>query len=554
MRHVIVTIALSIAIAGIAPTGVAAAEFERQPGPAIIVRDSGITEKSFVPPRASTQPLPKVQTAQFLVTYNGFSSEAQTAFQAAVDIASELFVSAVPIRVQANWESLDEDVLGSASANFIWRDFSGAPQSGVFYVDAQADAMRGSDIGGGDFDIIATFNSDFPAWYFGTNGNTPFNQSDFMTVVLHELCHGLGFIGSATFDNGVGSWGVLSQGQIYPVAYDLFMEDGAGNLVTDVPNQSTTLGDLLLSNNLYWGGVQAVSVNGGVRPRMFAPSSWESGSSYHHLNENTYPAGNQNSLMTPSVSRGEAIHDPGPISLCLFQDLGWDTAENCGAGAAASLWVATAARASGAQGSQWRTTLGLFNPSAAAATVDISYHRTGGSTSTASLSLPGGAQTLIDDVVGFLGSDGSGPLEVDATQPVMVGSRTFNQSVNGTFGQYLDGVSPENGASSGDVVWLTMLRENSDFRTNLGFTNTGTSAAVVMVRLYDGNGTQVSAFSVTVPAGSNKQENQPFLNRGGRNDIDSGTAKVSVTAGSGILVYGSVIDNQTGDPTTIPPK
>jgi len=554
MRAMIVATTLSAAVTGLVAPGAHAAEHEARPGPRVVIRDSGITEKSFVPPRRVESPLPKVQTSTFEVTYNGFSSEAQTAFQAAVDVLSELFVSSVPIRVEANWASLDEDVLGSAGANFIWRDFPGAPERGVFYVDAMADAVRGSDIGGGAFDIVATFNSDFPAWYFGTDGNTPFGQSDFMSVVMHELCHGLGFIGSADVVNGVGSWGVSSQGQLYPVVYDLFMENGGETLIMDIPNSSMALGDALQSNNLYWGGPLAVSVNGGVRPRMYAPSTWEPGSSYAHLNESTYPAGNMNSLMTPSLSRGEAIHDPGPISLCLFEDMGWDTAENCGAGAATSLWVATAARASGAQGSQWRTTLGVFNPSAAAATVDISYHRTGGNTSTASLSVPGGAQTLIDDVVGFLGSGGSGPIEIDATQPVIVGSRTFNQSQAGTFGQFLDGVASEEGVSSGQSVWLTMLRENADFRSNIGLTNTGGSAAVVTMTLFDGTGTQVTSFSVTVPAGGNAQENQPFLNRGGRSDIDSGTAEVTVTAGSGLLVYGSVIDNQTGDPTTIPPK
>ena len=554
MRSMTVATALFAAITGIAVPGAYAAEQEARPGPTVVIRDSGVTEKSFVPPRRLESPLPKVQTSTFQVTYNGFSSEAQNAFQAAVDVLSELFVSPVTIRVEANWESLDEDVLGSAGANFIWRDFPGAPEPGAFYVDALADAIRGSDIGGGDFDVLATFNSDFPAWYFGTDGNTPFNQSDFMSVVLHELCHGLGFIGSAEVNNGVGSWGVSSQGQIFPVIYDVFMEDGSGTPITDIPNSSTVLGETLQSNNLFWGGPQAVSVNGGVRPRMYAPSSWEPGSSYSHLNETTYPAGNMNSLMTPRISRGEAIHDPGPISLCLSQDMGWETTETCGAGASTNLWVATAARASGAQGSQWRTTLGVFNPSTATATVDVSYHRTGGSTSAASLSIPSGAQALIDDVVGFLGSAGSGPLEIDATQPVIVGSRTFNQSNDGTFGQYLDGVAPENGASSGQSVWLAMLRENTDFRSNIGFTNTGISAAVVAVTLYDGTGAQVTSFSVTIPAGSNKQENQPFLNRGGRNDIGSGTAKVSVTAGSGLLIYGSVIDNLTGDPTTIPPK
>jgi hypothetical protein len=33
-----------------------------------------------------------------------------------------------------------------------------------------------------------------------------------------------------------------------------------------------------------------------------------------------------------------------------------------------------------------------------------------------------------------------------------------------------------------------------------------------------------------------------------------GYAKVEILSGSGIIVSASVIDNKTGDPTTIPPK
>lgn len=32
--------------------------------------------------------------------------------------------------------------------------------------------------------------------YFGTDGNTPANQYDFVTVFMHELTHGLGFTSS----------------------------------------------------------------------------------------------------------------------------------------------------------------------------------------------------------------------------------------------------------------------------------------------------------------------------------------------------------------------
>jgi hypothetical protein len=103
-------------------------------------------------------------------------------------------------------------------------------------------------------------------------------------------------------------------------------------------------------------------------------------------------------------------------------------------------------------------------------------------------------------------------------------------------------------------VWLTLLQENNDFRSNIGFTNTGSSNAVVRVTLYDGDGNVITTFNVTISPESNRQENQPYLNRGGRSNIEAGYALVEVTSGSGVLIYGSVIDNLTGDPTTIPPK
>jgi hypothetical protein len=52
-------------------------------------------------------------------------------------------------------------------------------------------------------------------------------------------------------------------------------------------------------------------------------STWQQGSSYSHLDEATYPAGNANSLMTPQLSSAEAIHSPGPITQALFKSIGW---------------------------------------------------------------------------------------------------------------------------------------------------------------------------------------------------------------------------------------
>ena len=101
------------------------------------------------------------------------------------------------------------------------------------------------------------------------------------------------------------------------------MENGSATDITNFPNNSTSLGSQLTSNNLYWDGAFGVAANAGSRPRLYAPSTWNSGSSYSHLNESTYGNGTVNSLMTPFLSQAEVIHNPGPIVLGMFEDMGW---------------------------------------------------------------------------------------------------------------------------------------------------------------------------------------------------------------------------------------
>ena len=274
------------------------------------------------PPQITDHPA----TATFIVTYNGFTPAAQAAFQRAVDIWSSLLVSAVSIRVTANWTPLGPGILGSAGASTIYRDFSGAPQPGTWYAVALAEKLAGIDLNATTTaDINANFSSSISNWYYGTDGNPPPGQFDLVSIVLHELGHGLTFFGSMTVSSGQGSWGL---GTGFPVVYDRFAETGAGQSLINTtlfPNPSATLATQLQSNAVFFNGPQAVAGNGGTRPPLYVPASWISGSSYSHLNESTYPAGNPNSLMTPSFGTAEAIHNPGPVALGMFRDMGWTT-------------------------------------------------------------------------------------------------------------------------------------------------------------------------------------------------------------------------------------
>ena len=74
---------------------------------------------------------------------------------------------------------------------------------------------------------------------------------------------------------------------------------------------------------MFFDSVRVRNVNGGQPARLYAPATWQQGSSYSHLDEATYPQGDANSLMTPSLNSAEAIHSPGGISLALLKSIGW---------------------------------------------------------------------------------------------------------------------------------------------------------------------------------------------------------------------------------------
>jgi hypothetical protein len=294
------------------------------PGPIIEDPPGPYTGQTHVAPQTNLIG-PGTALSTFVVTYNGFPPQAQAAFQAAVNIWASQIQSSVPIRVTANWTGLAPGVLGSAGATYLIRNFPGAPYANTWFPAAVANKLSGTDLSVGEDDIVANFNSSF-SWYFGTDGNAG-TSFDLVTVVLHELGHGLGFFGSMNGSGGNGSWGNAGS----PFVYDRFAINGSSQSLLDTslfPNPSSALGAQLVSNDLFFNGPNARNGNAGSSARLYAPNPWSTGSSYSHLNEATYPNGNPHSLMTPAIGPGEAVHDPGPMVRGMLTDTGW-TALSC---------------------------------------------------------------------------------------------------------------------------------------------------------------------------------------------------------------------------------
>jgi len=120
------------------------------------------------------------------------------AFQFAANRWGETLDSNVQIFVTAAFNPLGANVLGSAGTIFIFRDFPGlfalypgVEFPGTWYGSALADKRAGVDLNAGFADINAQFSSNFN-FYLGLDNNHGVIP-DLVTVVLHELAHGLNF-------------------------------------------------------------------------------------------------------------------------------------------------------------------------------------------------------------------------------------------------------------------------------------------------------------------------------------------------------------------------
>jgi CubicO group peptidase (beta-lactamase class C family) len=215
-------------------------------------------------------------------------------------------------------------------------------------------------------------------------------------------------------------------------------------------------------------------------------------------------------------------------------------------------WIPGAAHNTGLHQSMWRTDLALLNLSGRQARVGVIFHGPTG-VADGSLVLVHGEQRIVNDVVAELEASGSGTLEIVSDAPVLASSRTFNASADGTFGQYYGGTPARAGAAAGETRWLTALRQDAWFRTNISLLNAGGETAKVRVRLLQSDGRELATATQILGSGASVQLLTPFARIAGRDDIISGYARVEVDSGSGVLALASVMDNSTNDPTTVEP-
>ncbi|MGH2608375.1 MAG: hypothetical protein ACRDHF_04735 [Tepidiformaceae bacterium] len=253
-------------------------------------------------------------TSDVEITYIDVPPSMRVPIDFAVAIWETQITTPVKIRAQVSWEALPPGAL--AQTRVLWHvqdpvDDPKLPLPGIRYPAALAHTIRGSRSHELP-DMQIRVNSAQSDWYEGVDGTLSENQYDVVSVILHEVAHGLGLA------SGVDGSKTLPV--TMPTVYDTFIQQRNGaRIYLQSPPQ---LAASLLSGELLFAGTTTIVAAGGSAPRLYAPPLWSQSSSLSHLHD-WYVDTDPDALFAPVLPSGWAIHEPPPITLAMLKDIGW---------------------------------------------------------------------------------------------------------------------------------------------------------------------------------------------------------------------------------------
>jgi len=218
--------------------------------------------------------------------------------------------------------------------------------------------------------------------------------------------------------------------------------------------------------------------------------------------------------------------------------------------------VPIVARTAGQAGTDWVSDLRVLNGGTTDLSLTLEYRpeqgSAGGPASTG-VTLGPAAVLAVDDLLAeaFDVTSGSGSLRVAVggePAPLLVTSRTYNQTDLGTYGQFVGGVT---GGLDG-TAYLAHLDSSDDFRTNVGFCEVSGGSVLLLYTLRAGDGEVLGSRTVSLGPYEVLQVNDVFEAVGAAPATNAWLEVARVNGAGTYAVYASVVDNHSGDAIFIP--
>ncbi len=152
------------------------------------------------------------------------------------------------------------------------------------------------------------------------------------------------------------------------------------------------------------------------------------------------------------------------------------------------------------------------------------------------------------------GSGGSILLTTAAQSSLVASGRTYSNVGNGTFGQFIPGVTPAEAVTTGDrALQIQQLEQSLNFRTNIGLAEVSGGTARVRLTLILPDSKIAPATEFDLAPNEFRQLNRIIDSMNPGKNTYNARITVQVTRGTGrVTAYGSMIDNSTQDPTYVP--
>jgi hypothetical protein len=225
------------------------------------------------------------------------------------------------------------------------------------------------------------------------------------------------------------------------------------------------------------------------------------------------------------------------------------------AAARADFVIPAAGTGHGARDSQWQSEVTLHNAGREPLTAQLSFHDSSGPLVSHTTTV-GPRQTLsLHDVVAntFGLSDRTGAITIDTdevgAQKLAVTSRTFNSTPEGEFGQDIPALRTAEALRAGDTGVIAGPSRAFEHRFNFGIFAVEESR--VEWRLVRRDGTVAASLEQSYGPGVHHQYNSGVITLLAAGPQDSDVIHAHVLGGR-LFVYGSFVDEDTGDPTFVP--
>ncbi len=253
------------------------------------------------------------------------------------------------VTVELSFKDLgNKNIIGNSSPEIMWFNnenpdgttnyFPFTLDSGAGYNALSAAEAKllhgytGTLAGSADLaDITINFNSIFD-FYFGETAGLTSTVTDFNTILLHEMAHGIGFMGLQFIatetpapdpnpDDGITPSPIIEISPLGPTTIDpetkkevpIYVD---GKLVTYITPWS---GLMELDPDNYAPG-QQITLAGVEGSEVFNPSPWRSGSSLTHITEGSDP----NAVMNFAIGKGVHFREFSEMELEIYAAMGWN--------------------------------------------------------------------------------------------------------------------------------------------------------------------------------------------------------------------------------------